>query len=94
MNDVFMLVVLSAVVVFAAVEIWVLRKWKGAWRVGAAVPGVAFCLVAANLVLNLSADPASHNMWPFELLGWSVIGLVLLAVLGLARLVINPQVVR
>ncbi len=91
MPEVLMVAALCAVILFAVCQFWALRKWKRAWRFAAAVPGVAFCLVAAKLVFDLSLNPASHKMWPFELLGWSVIGLLILGVVAVVRLVRIPR---
>jgi hypothetical protein len=70
---------------FLALEAFALARWSGGWRVLATIPGLPLCMVIAKLVVDLHRDPTSHNLWPIELLTWSVLGALLLGILGIAH---------
>jgi hypothetical protein len=84
--DVLLLLVLVAVLVFGP-QIWAIRAWQGTWRWLAAAP---MLLVAADVLLilvSISVDPTSHNLWPLEILSIAVFGLPVVGILWLVRLV-------
>jgi hypothetical protein len=47
---------------------YALRRWSGGWRWIAGAPLLYVVTVALKLVLEVRADPTSHNLCPFELL--------------------------
>lgn len=64
-----MLWLLSPVVAGAGLfwSCWGALRWRGGWRVAAAVPSTALAVYAAVvLVPDGIADPSSHNLLPFE----------------------------
>lgn len=65
---------------------YALRNWTGSWRWCAAAPLLFVIATALKIVLEVRADPTSHNLWPFELLGILAIASALLGSLYLARL--------
>lgn len=79
--------VLALVAGFVFSQIWLLFKWRGAWRVAAAIPGIAFTAIVGKIIVDVVVDPTSHNLWPFEIVMWSLAGLMLLGLLTLARLI-------
>ena len=89
MVDLFMLLVMCLVLGFLGFELWALVKWRRIWRVGAALAGLVFLLGVGKLAFELSVDPYSHNMWPFELASWSGIGFFILAALWVVQMVLN-----
>ncbi len=80
-----MLGMLVLVLGFAAAQVKTLLTWCGAWRLGATVPGLVFAFVVTRIVVDTSRDASSHNLWPFEVVVWSGLGLVALGVLAFAR---------
>ena len=88
MPDVFMLGVLVLLLLFVVAEIWALVRWTGTWRAAAVACGLAVCLALGRIALDIRANPASHNMWPFEVIIWSGLGLVLLGGVGVVRLIV------
>ncbi len=63
---------------------WGLWRWRGIWRVVAAVPAAAVAWVILSLFIDTARDPTSHNLWPFEILlagagsmGWMLVALLL-----------------
>ena len=80
----FMLGMLALGLLGFAAPAWGLWRWHGGWRVGAAVPAAMMTFVVLRIVLGVSRDPTSHNLWPFEIvlagaLSAAVVGVLLLA---------------
>jgi hypothetical protein len=81
----FMLLMLGlglAGIVWPLVGWW---KWRGGWRVAAAVPAAVMALVVLRLLIDTARDPTSHNLWPFEILAFSGLSLAVMGLLKLAR---------
>jgi hypothetical protein len=68
-----------------AAPAWGLWRWRGGWRVAAAVPAVLMAFVIWRIMFGVARDPTSHNLWPFEILQAGVLSLVVMGVLALAR---------
>jgi hypothetical protein len=85
----FMLVVLALGIGGIAVPILAVRRWQGNWRLAAALPALWIGFVVLRIVLGTTLDPTSHNLWPFEILQASVVCLVLVGVLTIARRVMG-----
>ena len=82
MSDIFfMLLICSLFLGFLAMDVSALVRWKGTWKVGALLPLFAVGFIVVRIVVDTRADPTSHNLWPFELVMWSFLGLSFLGVL-------------
>lgn len=81
----FMLAMLALGAAGLLAPAWGLWRWRGAWRVAAAVPALAMAIVLLNIVIGTAIDPTSHNLWPFEILMWSVGSVAVMAGLALVR---------
>jgi hypothetical protein len=81
----FMLAVLGLLVGSAAAPAWALWKWRGGWRLAAALPAGVIGFVILRIIIDTARDPTSHNLWPFEILIWGSLSLAAMAVLALAR---------
>jgi hypothetical protein len=81
----FMLAVAALGIGGVAAPIWAMRRWRGGWRVAAAVPVVMTGFVVLRIIVDTAGDPTSHNLWPFEILQIGVLSLVVIAVLLAAR---------
>ena len=81
----FMLAVLALLVVGAGAPLWGVWKWRGGWRIGAAVPALVMAFVIGRIVVDTALDPTSHNLWPFEILMWGGASAVVMGVLALLR---------
>lgn len=64
---------------------WGLWKWRGGWRMAAAVPAALMTFVVLRLLIDTSADPTSHNLWPFEILQAGALSVVIMIALIVAR---------
>ena len=62
-----------------------LLRWRGGWRMAAAVPAALMGLVVVRLIVGVSRDPTSHNLWPFEILMVGLLSTVIMVLLTLAR---------
>ncbi|MGH8752729.1 MAG: hypothetical protein ACREUJ_02415, partial [Burkholderiales bacterium] len=87
----FMLLMLGALIAGFAAPAWALWKWRGGWRVAAAVPVVLMVFVVLRIVWGTSRDPTSHNLWPFEILIYGVVSLVIMGALLIARRFIDTE---
>ncbi len=81
----FMLVMLALGALGFAAPVQGVRRWRGGWRVAAAVPIVVMAFVVLRLVVGVAADPTSHNLWPFEILQAGALSIVFMLVLFVAR---------
>ncbi len=64
----FMFFILALVVGAIVLSVRTVRKWRGGWRIAAAVPAAWVAFVILRIVLDTARDPTSHNLWPFEIL--------------------------
>ena len=81
----FMLGVLGLLVVGAGAPLWGVWKWRGGWRIAAAVPALVMAFVIGRIVVDTALDPTSHNLWPFEILMWGGASAVWMGVLALMK---------
>lgn len=61
------------------------RASRDEWRLLAWVPVLPLAAWGLFIVIGVTRDPTSHNLWPFELLIWAAVSLLLLALFVLAR---------
>lgn len=80
----FMFSMLAFAVLGFAGPAWGLWRWRGYWRLVAAIPGAWMAFVVARLFIDTARDPTSHNLWPFEIVIWAGLscGWMILAVLA------------
>jgi hypothetical protein len=81
----FMLAVCGVGLLGVGWPIWALWRWRKRWRVAAAVPAAMMAFVVLRIAVGVSADPTSHNLWPFEILQTAVLSTAVIGVLMLAR---------
>src|SRR5687768_1102020 len=81
MFDIFMLLICALFVGFLAAEVFALVRWRGIWRLVGLLPLFIVGFIVVRIVVDTQADPTSHNLWPFEVVMWSFLGLVFLGVL-------------
>jgi hypothetical protein len=74
-----------------ALPILAMRRWRGAWRKLAFAALLPICQDIVRIVTGLIADPTSHNLFPLELVAWSVPGLLFFFLLWLIRLALRPR---
>ena len=65
---VFMLLIAALVIGFVVATSYALRRWRGGWRLVAALPLLGVLAVVVTIGVDVSADPTAHNLWPFEVL--------------------------
>lgn len=81
----FMLAMLALGLLGITAPAWGMWRWRGGWRVAAAVPMVMMTFVVLRIMIGVARDPTSHNLWPFEILQAGVLSVVVMALLLLAR---------
>ena len=80
-----MLAVLGLLVAGTAGPLCAVWKWRGVWRVAAAVPGIIMAFVIVRILIDTAIDPSSHNLWPFEILMWGGASAVAMGLLALIK---------
>lgn len=85
----FMPLIATLALAFVIAEGWALVCWPGIWRWLAGLPLLLVSIVVLRIIVDTSADPTSHNLWPFEVLGVIVLAGVALGGLQLARVIVT-----
>jgi hypothetical protein len=87
----FMLFMLVLGISGFAAPVWGLWRWRGGWRLAAALPTTLMAFVVLRIVAGTSIDPTSHNLWPFEILIAGAESVGAMIVLAIARRVWPEQ---
>jgi hypothetical protein len=69
---------------------WGLWRWRGGWRLAAAVPAAIMAFVVLRLLVGTAFDPTSHNLWPFEIIMAGGLSFLVMLVLAIVRKVAGP----
>lgn len=77
----FMFGVLVFALLFVALVSRTIFRWRGVWRWLAFLPLVVLALAVLNIVFH----PNSHNLLPFEIIVWVVLGFIILGVVSAVR---------
>ena len=83
--SVFMLAMLALGVSGFVLPILALFRWRGGWRLAAAVPLALMSFVVLRLIVGVLRDPTSHNLWPFEIVMAGGLSFVVMTVLSSMR---------
>jgi hypothetical protein len=62
-----------------------LWRWRGGWRIAAAVPAALMAFVVLRILLGTLFDPTSHNLWPFEILQAGALSVAIMIAVAVAR---------
>ena len=68
-----------------AAPAWGLWRWRGGWRIAAAVPAALMSFVVLRIFVGVLIDPSSHNLWPFEILQTGALSVVIMMGLMVAK---------
>lgn len=82
---VFGFMVLAALIGGFLWPLWALLRWRGRWRALAAIPLLFVVLWAAKDIVEIAADPSSHNLLPFELIEAAVPVAIFMGILWVLR---------
>jgi hypothetical protein len=89
MEDGVMYVFWLMLVVNPLLAIWLsmnsFLKWQGFLRVIALIPLALLVYLGVAIISDISRDPTSHNLWPFEVIIWSFCGWSSLLAVRLVR---------
>ena len=81
----FMLAMVALGLIGVAWPAWGLWRWRGGWRIAAAVPAVVMAFVVLRIITGTAIDPTSHNLWPFEIVMWGGLSCFGMLLLGIAH---------
>lgn len=87
----FMLAVLGLLAGGFAWPAWALWKWRGGWRLTAAVPALMMTFVVLRIVIDVARDPTSHNLWPLEIIMFGTGSLAIMGTLVAARWFLHKE---
>jgi hypothetical protein len=90
----FMLRVLALFLAYLSCQIWALAGWAGNWRLGALLPALAMAAIISRFVIDVNYNPTSHNLWPFEVIIWSIVCLGILGIIFIARKIMQKRTQR
>ncbi|MGH8182628.1 MAG: hypothetical protein ACREPH_03100 [Rhodanobacteraceae bacterium] len=81
----FMLAMVAIGILSLVWPAWGLWRWRGGWRLLAAVPAAVMAFVVLRIFIDTARDPTSHNLWPFEIVMWGGLSCAGMLLLGLAH---------
>lgn len=90
----FMLFILALLLAGLGVPIWAALKWRGGWRIAAAIPAAVMLFIVLRIAFDTTRDATSHNLWPFEILQFGTGALLVIGVLRWARRRLGPSTQR
>ena len=67
------------------------NTWKGRWKHAASLPLIVLGLVILNIIIGTTLDSTSHNLFPFEILLWSLGSLGFIALCAIIRSFLSPH---
>ncbi len=67
------------------------RRWSGGWRIAAFAPLGLMGFVILRIVIDTAIDPTSHNLWPFEILIFGAVALLIVFALKIARRILGVR---
>lgn len=70
---------------YLVVQLRALLRWTGTARALAALPALGALLWLVVFLVQVSIDPSSHNLLPFELILGAMLGLGCLGLIALGR---------
>ena len=73
--ELFLLIAFGLPLVYLVVQLRALCRWEGIARKLAWLSALAAVVYVAKFAIDVSVDPTSHNLLPFELILVSLIGL-------------------
>ena len=89
-DTVVLIVLLAAAATNVALSVYAIWRAQGFRRLLASLPLLSFLGVGLNILLGVSRDPTSHNLWPFEVLVTCAAGIIYsFAFLGLQALFVR-----
>ena len=83
LGNLFVFLIPAALVALGAAKLS--RNSREEWQLLAWVPVVPLAVWGLYIAWGVTRDPTSHNLWPFELVAWSILSLALLGLFLLGR---------
>jgi hypothetical protein len=87
----FMLFMLALLVAGIGIPLWSVWKWRGGWKIAAAVPVAIVAFVVLRIIFDTARDPTSHNLWPFEIIIFGAVAVGIIGALKIARRMMGVQ---
>lgn len=81
----FMLATLALGIMGFVAPVWGFRRWRGGWRIAAAIPCALMAFVVLRITVDTALDPTAHNLWPLEIVQASALSVVIMVALWVIR---------
>ena len=81
----FMLTMYAFGLLGLAWPLWGVWRWRGCWRLAAALPCAGGAFVVLRIIIDTVRDPTSHNLWPFEIVMWCGLSVLWIFALNLIK---------
>jgi hypothetical protein len=91
MDAIFLLVLLGLPLGYLALQLHALASWRGRFRAAALAPALGWLLWGLMFAVDVTRDPSSHNLFPFEIMLGSLIAAAYLAVLAVVRWLVRRR---
>src|SRR5687768_11287747 len=78
-------ILLGVPLLYLVLQVLTVTRWRGGFRSAAMIPPLLWALWIAVFVHDVTRDPTSHNLFPFEILIGALLSLVYLTCLKLAH---------
>jgi hypothetical protein len=87
--ELFALFFLGLPLAYIAFQIRALTRWDGTFKMAAGLPVLAWALWGFVFAIDVTRDPTSHNLFPFEILIGAILASGYLCVLAIFRRIIS-----
>ena len=88
---IFILIIFIVLISFVIYEVKYIQKWQGTWRYVMTVPLLVLGGAFLDILIGTSINSSSHNLFPFELLIWLFVALLVKFVLVIMRKIIRKE---
>jgi len=81
--------ILIILVAFFVYEYKTIMRQSGIWRAIYVIPSLIIIIASLNIYLGISYNPTSHNLFPFELVGYLIIAVGAHVIIALINFLVN-----
>jgi hypothetical protein len=81
--ELFALFVFGLPLAYITLQVRALNRWDGTFRMAASLPVLAWTLWGLVFAIDVTRDPTSHNLFPFEILIGAILASGYLCVLAI-----------
>lgn len=87
--ELFALFVFGLPLAYITLQVRALNRWDGTFRMAASLPVLAWTLWGLVFAIDVTRDPTSHNLFPFEIPIGAILASGYLCVLAIFRRIMS-----